>query len=132
MIQIRYGCFETNSSSTHTLVMCNDREYKDFIQNRILIRGWRGTGNGRFITYEQALADLKKAYEKAPDEFLNAYCLESFEDCDKNRLLDILVEEDIAESYEHYGEDYEFFEDSYVVESSNEVIHVFGYYGYDS
>lgn len=131
MIQIRYECFETNSSSTHTLVMCNDREYQDFIQDKTLIRGWNGTGNGRFITYEQAFADLKNEYEKAPYDFSHEYGIESLEDCDKNTILHMLAAEHIAQSYEYYGEDYEFFEDSYVVEPGNEVVHAFGYYGYD-
>lgn len=30
MIQIRHGMFETNSSSTHSLIICSEEEYKQF------------------------------------------------------------------------------------------------------
>lgn len=131
MIQIRYGCFETNSSSTHTLVMCNEREYRDFLQNKILIRGWNSSGKGLFITYDEALADLKKDYEKCPMHYLREHGVESLETCDENTILNILAEEDIALSYEHYGDGYEFYDESYTT-PGNEVVHAFGYYGYDS
>lgn len=45
MIKIRKGTFETNSSSTHTLIICTDEEYKnaknlymDMVSERVFTR----------------------------------------------------------------------------------------------
>ena len=32
-VQVRCGCFETNSSSTHSLVIMTDEEYKDYLKH---------------------------------------------------------------------------------------------------
>lgn len=37
MIQIRNGVFETNSSSTHSLVICTDEEYKKWINGEMIL-----------------------------------------------------------------------------------------------
>ena len=36
MKQTRTGLFETNSSSTHALTMCNDEEYKAWLDGKLL------------------------------------------------------------------------------------------------
>jgi hypothetical protein len=36
MKQIRYGVFETNSSSTHSLTICSDEEYEKFVSGEML------------------------------------------------------------------------------------------------
>ena len=40
MIQIRPGVFETNSSSTHSLVMCTADEYQQFKDGELLLSRW--------------------------------------------------------------------------------------------
>jgi hypothetical protein len=40
MKQIRYGVFETNSSSTHSLTICSDEEYKKFESGELVISRW--------------------------------------------------------------------------------------------
>lgn len=37
MIQIRCGVFETNSSSTHSLIICTDEEYKKWQNNELIL-----------------------------------------------------------------------------------------------
>lgn len=37
MIQIRSGCFETNSSSTHCLVLANQKDWDDFMQGKSVL-----------------------------------------------------------------------------------------------
>ena len=54
MIKIRYGVFETNSSSVHSLIMCSDNEYQKFVDNELLYDYW----NDCFITYNEALDRL--------------------------------------------------------------------------
>ena len=40
MIRIRYGAFETNSSSTHSLIMWSRADYDEFVNgNMRLVRG---------------------------------------------------------------------------------------------
>lgn len=40
MKQIRYGVFETNSSSTHSLTICSDEEYKKFESGELVCSAW--------------------------------------------------------------------------------------------
>lgn len=43
MKQIRKNVFETNSSSTHTLAICTEDEYKDWQDGKMLFNKWRET-----------------------------------------------------------------------------------------
>ena len=43
MRQIRKNVFETNSSSTHTLAICTEDEYKDWQNGKLLFNKWRET-----------------------------------------------------------------------------------------
>lgn len=59
MIQTRFGVFETNSSSTHSLILCDDETYKKFLNEEIFI-DWK---EEEFVT----LDDLRDAAKKAID-----------------------------------------------------------------
>lgn len=37
MKTIRYGTFETNSSSTHSLIICTDEEYKKWMDDEMVL-----------------------------------------------------------------------------------------------
>lgn len=37
MKTIRYGVFETNSSSTHSLIICTDEEYQKWIDGEMIL-----------------------------------------------------------------------------------------------
>ena len=43
MKQIRKNVFETNSSSTHTLAICTEDEYKDWKDGKLLFNKWHET-----------------------------------------------------------------------------------------
>lgn len=43
MRQIRRNVFETNSSSTHTLAICTEDEYKDWKDGKLLFNKWNET-----------------------------------------------------------------------------------------
>lgn len=43
MKQIRKNVFETNSSSTHTLAICTEDEYKDWQAGKLLFNKWNET-----------------------------------------------------------------------------------------
>ena len=96
MKQIRLGTFETNSSSTHSLIICTDAEYKSWL-------------NGEAV--------LDRDYEKIvpmPSD-------------------DELEEDDwrYVKHDEYYDKiDMEGFDETYTT-PHGDVIHVFGWYGYD-
>lgn len=39
-IQIRKGVFETNSSSTHSIVLCKTSDWDDFVRGRMLMKNF--------------------------------------------------------------------------------------------
>ena len=43
MKQIRKNVFETNSSSTHTLAICTEDEYKKWQEGKMLFNKWNET-----------------------------------------------------------------------------------------
>lgn len=61
---IRFRTFETNSSSTHSCVICTEDEYNKWQQGKLLYDGWEDV----FLTKDevdlqwQALDDGDKAY----------------------------------------------------------------------
>ena len=61
MIQIRNGVFETNSSSTHSLVMCMKNDYDKWVNREVYLNneaGWSsysGYKNKQFVTKEEAI-----------------------------------------------------------------------------
>lgn len=62
MRQIRRNIFETNSSSTHTLAICTEEEYKDWQGGKLLFNKWHETfiKNNMTITKQ----DKKEAEER--------------------------------------------------------------------
>ena len=96
MKQIRFGTFETNSSSTHSLIICTDAEYE----------AWR--------------------------------CGDAILDWDIDKIVPMPSDKELEEEdwrYIKYANYYdrvsmETFEETYTT-PHGDVIHVFGWYGYD-
>lgn len=61
MKQIRRGVFETNSSSTHSLTMCDLSDFEKWQSGELIWRCWCED----FITIE----DYNKEYEKVKNEY---------------------------------------------------------------
>ena len=65
MIQIRQNIFETNSSSTHTLVICTEDEFKKFNNDELCLDYWNDTlvpfyeynGSSRFLSSDEFFED---------------------------------------------------------------------------
>lgn len=65
MIQIRHNIFETNSSSTHTLVICTEDEFKKFNNDELCLDYWNDTlvpfseynGSNRFLSSDEFFED---------------------------------------------------------------------------
>jgi hypothetical protein len=113
MRQIRIGTFETNSSSTHTLVIVNKDEYEKFKNGEMI---WNRE-EGKLQTIEDAkkslIADRKrwdKSFEASEDE------------------IEELIEDE-TETYDEFGSGYETFEQEFETQSGDKII-AFGYFGY--
>ena len=79
MIQIRRGVFETNSSSTHSICVCTEQQYKDFEDGKL----YYDCGDDRLITPEEAEEYFCLSKKK--------WGAETYEDCeifDWERLWD--------------------------------------------
>ena len=65
--QIRYGVFETNSSSTHSVVLLNDKEYNDWKDGKIRISVY-----GNIITQEELDEEIAPQKQHAIESWNNA------------------------------------------------------------
>ena len=122
MISYRVGTFETNSSSTHSMVICTDDEYKRWCDGELFCCRW----SGKFKTKEEIIQELKKDCPEYFDESGNFK-----EDNDDG----ISFEELLSENSEYYDRDewagdLEEESDTYTT-PSGDVIHVVCRYGYD-
>lgn len=118
MIQVRKSVFETNSSSTHSLTMCNKSEY-DAWNNGELYYCEYGRKGKYFMTPEEVVELVKL---KRPQ--FNVNSVEDLSNLDKYDLQDIDIYT-AEEFWDYYGEEYETFESEY-----NGVV-AFGYHGCD-
>ena len=142
MKQIRRGTFETNSSSTHSLTMVNECEYKDWEDGKVYYNGYSA-----FKTFEDIVRELRCSKYHANDPI----CAEDF---DPTKWAEYAAEDEdgctifsryeslddyLAHELEYYtynqfwdtkGEYYETFEEQHTTPSGDVVV-AFGYYGYD-
>ena len=65
MIQFRYGVFETNSSSTHSMIICTKAQYDKLAAGELYIDAY-GT---KLYTREEALRILAKEMHVGVDHF---------------------------------------------------------------
>lgn len=62
MIQTRFGIFETNSSSTHSLILCTDETYQKFMHEELFV-DW---DEEEFVSIDALRAEAKKIID--PDD----------------------------------------------------------------
>ena len=77
MIKIRRNVFETNSSSTHSLCICSEKEYNDWIDGKLLFNVWTGT----FIETDKIVGN-----PDLDDEDIEEYC--TFDEFPKNEYME--------------------------------------------
>lgn len=115
MIQIRPTTFETNSSSTHSLIMCADDDYKDWI-------------NGRAYLCISWYTPEGVTYSCEEDEF---YPAEEVDRMFREEMSSYEREEFFATFEEYFDDEYlETFDEEYKTKHG-EIVHAFGKYGYD-
>lgn len=118
-IQVRNGVFETNSSSIHSITMCSESDYEK----------WK---NGE-IYYSD---DAEELYDKQKiiSELKNCVVYEHIDwsvDWKTNpEIKNILYNNRFFTYEEFFDRYYETFTETHTTDSG-EVIHAFGYYGYE-
>ena len=126
--QIRKGVFETNSSSTHSLVMCLKSDYDRWENGEVLLftgSGWcypddNAPQKNHFYTKEQAI-EFEKSSKYPPADDM---------DWDSEEAEGYLMNNEWY-TYDSYDDNYlEGFFDTYTTPSGEEII-AFGQYGYD-
>ncbi len=152
---LRRKTFETNSSSTHSLVICSDDDYNKWKNGEL----YYDSLNERFCTEEEFVTEVKKSiiYERcnydtyknsegkyATEYMYNDVKADNIEDLCTEENLNTLTKEDIDEfiedfpydipfSFEHYKdyyEDFEQYKEDYTTKSGDKIV-AFGYYGFD-
>lgn len=73
--QIRCGVFETNSSMTHSLTICTEKEYNDWMKGKTLFDCW---GKKDFIPVDEVPEDADE-YDYYTYENFGGDYYESFE-----------------------------------------------------
>lgn len=138
-IQIRQGVFETNSSSTHSITMCDSSQYKKWVNGELYIH-MNKTGSEQFLPTELAKKWNKKLILNNPKvtEYFDKF--ENYDEYDGDCELDELgyvVDYEYAEncyiSYEQWYAMHSYY-DTYVENYetiSGDRITAFGYYGHD-
>ena len=156
MRQIRTSVFETNSSMTHSIVMCPTQGYNDWIKGKAMFNEYK---KPQFLPVEEARqynADiLKKWYEATvvkqdeeddnymyfETETLEVFTEENIEkyangDFDFSEFYfdNYEVTEQLYYTYDYWNENvceyYEIFSDEYET-PGGESVTAFGYYGHD-
>lgn len=128
MLQIRTGVFETNSSSTHSLTICEANDFEKFKSGEMIMV------SGKIMSFKEAIiAGLENRWISDEDKVKLNKLLEDSE-ADKEQVLGVLSEIlDVCKNYSDYEanhSDLEQFERSHTTESGDKIV-AFGYYGYD-
>lgn len=125
MIQARFGVFETNSSSTHTMQILNADDYKKLQSGEYLLSRWY---EGIF-TIEEAIEVCVKEWNSWNQS--NPKTVEEVMAMDYDDRMEFLSTEHF-ETLDHYFDDeyLETFVERFTTPSGDEIV-VFGKYGYD-
>lgn len=124
MIKIRYGVFETNSSSVHSLCIAENEQIEKLENEELLIKLYSNS----VISYEDALKELI--------EDVNRYNHEEdkkiIENGNKEEIYQLMREYEIAETLDSYlnSEWLEAYEESYTTEHGDKIL-IFGLFGRD-
>ena len=133
--QIRCGVFETNSSSTHSLVMCSEEEFEAWKRGETLFQEWRSenfVSANKLSDYDKKKAsedyddnkgDVQKDWKDLSDEAKQKHYIQYAKEHD--------IIDEYAKTYEQYMNegDLETFVQRYTSKNGDEIV-AFGKYGY--
>ena len=137
-IQIRQGVFETNSSSTHSITMCESSSFNKWKDGELYIN-LNKEGDEQFL-----LTDVAKKWNKDfilnnPDKitwFTKENGESDYEDCETDELGYVIDYEYARYCYISYNQwctmynCYDIYSNDYETKSGDKIT-AFGYYGYD-
>ena len=125
MINIRRGCFETNSSSVHSMTMCMKNEYDEWENDNLYFNtNARWDGSSQFLTKEEAIKYLKKSYPYAYSEITE-------DKLDIDEIEEVFKDCGLYTCDKFFSNcDFETFWDKFTTPAGEDVV-AFGYYGYD-
>lgn len=115
-VQIRNSAFETNSSSVHTLVMCNESYYNGWVDGIYKFC----QANDKFLPTEEADVENERKTNKYNKEYSISMSVEDY--VNDNKYSAYLS---FAEFENLFDEDFELYKKTF-----NGVV-AFGFYGYD-
>lgn len=136
MFSVRRGVFETNSSSTHSLIICSDKTYNDWKNEKIV-----------YDSYDEEFVEAKKPtdsdFHKAEVMYMDGKSeyMKDWKDLTPEQQLRYVKENVVEEAdpyqyktYEDYTDEMsrmeEQFERTYETEHGD-IVHILGYMGYD-
>lgn len=136
--QIRFGVFETNSSSTHSLQICTKDEFNRWVNGELLLDSY----NDNFVTAdsiktltEYEKKNVKEWYDKRRQKYWKSW--DELTEEEHEELYKEELDRKLSDSYRYkthndymYYGDLETFTQSYTSPSGDELV-AFGYYGYD-
>lgn len=132
--QIRRGVYETNSSSSHSITMCNEEEFEKWKDGKILFDAWKEEFVDNVNLTDDQKEYARKEYESKKNDFSKDW--EDLSDSAKEKCYEKYIKEHnlIDEEYKTYNEymnDYELesFFDTYTTKNGEKVV-AFGKYGY--
>ena len=77
MKQIRFSCFETNSSSTHSLIICTEEMFKMLEEGTALVHAWKDKDKVDSVKNIKAnngdLSDYQTLNEYFDDEYQESF-----------------------------------------------------------
>lgn len=128
MFSIRPSVFETNSSSTHSLVMCMNDEYEHFKDGETFLNeNWSSKSeyvDKQFVSKSEAIDIIVHCPYRETEKNVDGMMAMNEEE-----FADLCKEYEIY-SYDSYGGYHERFSDSFTAPSGEKVV-AFGYYGWD-
>lgn len=143
MLKIRKNVFETNSSSTHCLVIGTASDFEKWEDGEVYYYdSWRSDGQ-RFITKEEAIDKLKNSEYKNSDtdkaiRYLETYELDASdydddEDEAKRAIFEEMASKDIYEHDYYINDHCEYLESQETTYNTpgGETIRILCHYGYD-
>ena len=127
MKQMRYGVFETNSSSCHSITMCMKEDYDKWVNGETYLnegRGWCSSSSYKdkqFVTKEEAIDIITN------NKYLPKIDLDTMDD---DELMECFRDNEIYTCETYDNEYLEGFEEEFTTPNGETVVS-FGQYGYD-
>lgn len=126
MIQARFGVFETNSSSTHTLQIVSAEEYRKLEKEELLLN--RHTNE--LATLEEAIEQSVKDYNRWSSG--KRMTVEDLKTYSSDELMEFVFDNGEYETLEHFFDEgyVDTFKYDHTTEHGDRIV-VFGKYGWD-